>query len=315
MANQIAAGDVSSNEMNFGVAFSGGGIRSAAFCSGVLRRLIRYDKEPDVLSCVSGGGYTGSAYVQWKFRQGKRKQTKEWSNDFFNNMKDNVGVFCNWSNGFGTGCCDSLFLLIVILFVFLFSCIIILAFAFPTASLVNLMYGRFLNGTRCSTDANSMDCKKRKWLFLGSFFIFVFFHAVEIILNWLKNCYPTLQRAPMLFLRLGQLISGNTFAFTFFPWFIDDFIKYKTWYEITVIIFVTGAFWFFVPVIRRYSSLVLLIYIYSYVVYWHVYKEVLLTWKYTDKRFRAIMVASVCILAVLSIFGDLKQRTVYLYNR
>ena len=37
-----------------GLAFSGGGIRSAAFCSGVLRRLLQYDVEVDYLSCVSG---------------------------------------------------------------------------------------------------------------------------------------------------------------------------------------------------------------------------------------------------------------------
>ena len=52
-----------------GVAFSGGGIRSAAFCSGALRWLLENKKELklDYLSCVSGGGYTGSAYVQWKY--------------------------------------------------------------------------------------------------------------------------------------------------------------------------------------------------------------------------------------------------------
>jgi len=44
-----------------GLAFSGGGIRSAAFCSGVLRRLLQRNTKIDYLSCVSGGGYTGTA--------------------------------------------------------------------------------------------------------------------------------------------------------------------------------------------------------------------------------------------------------------
>ena len=39
-----------------GLAFSGGGIRSAAFCSGVLRRLLERNVQVDYLSCVSGGG-------------------------------------------------------------------------------------------------------------------------------------------------------------------------------------------------------------------------------------------------------------------
>ena len=46
---------MTSNET--GLAFSGGGIRSAALCSGVLRRLLRDNAEVDYLSCVSGGGY------------------------------------------------------------------------------------------------------------------------------------------------------------------------------------------------------------------------------------------------------------------
>ena len=45
-----------------GLAFSGGGIRSASFCLGVVQRLITNDlfKYVDYLSTVSGGGYTGS---------------------------------------------------------------------------------------------------------------------------------------------------------------------------------------------------------------------------------------------------------------
>jgi hypothetical protein len=45
-----------------GLAFSGGGIRSAAFSLGVAQALIRNDlfKHVDYLSTVSGGGYTGS---------------------------------------------------------------------------------------------------------------------------------------------------------------------------------------------------------------------------------------------------------------
>lgn len=46
----------------FGLAFSGGGIRSATFCLGVLQVLAekRLLRDVDYLSTVSGGGYTGS---------------------------------------------------------------------------------------------------------------------------------------------------------------------------------------------------------------------------------------------------------------
>src|SRR5947209_1432046 len=53
------------------LALSGGGIRSAVFCLGVLQALAKRDilKNFDYLSTVSGGGYTGSS-LTW-FTQNK----------------------------------------------------------------------------------------------------------------------------------------------------------------------------------------------------------------------------------------------------
>ena len=84
-----------------GLAFSGGGIRSAAFCSGVLRRLLKRKVKIDYLSCVSGGGYTGTAFLDWKYRKenGEGEQHKdsgEWHRRFFRHMRKRAGYFCNW---------------------------------------------------------------------------------------------------------------------------------------------------------------------------------------------------------------------------
>ena len=48
-----------------GLALSGGGIRSAAICLGVLQSLNHHDllKRIDYLSTVSGGGYIGSSFT------------------------------------------------------------------------------------------------------------------------------------------------------------------------------------------------------------------------------------------------------------
>src|SRR5215472_17508446 len=64
-----AASDAQKSRPVVGLAFSGGGIRSATFCLGVLRALTGGDKaDPnrislrgvDLLSTVSGGGYVGA---------------------------------------------------------------------------------------------------------------------------------------------------------------------------------------------------------------------------------------------------------------
>ena len=57
-----ASADVATDQARIGLALSGGGIRSATFCLGVLqafagRQILR---RIDFLSTVSGGGYAGS---------------------------------------------------------------------------------------------------------------------------------------------------------------------------------------------------------------------------------------------------------------
>src|SRR6187397_625381 len=54
-----------------GLSFSGGGIRSATFCLGVLQALadLRLLRRFHYLSTVSGGGYIGSWLVAWIHRR------------------------------------------------------------------------------------------------------------------------------------------------------------------------------------------------------------------------------------------------------
>jgi len=56
-----------------GLAFSGGGIRSATFNLGVLKALHELGllKHVDYLSTVSGGGYIGAWWTAWRARWGK----------------------------------------------------------------------------------------------------------------------------------------------------------------------------------------------------------------------------------------------------
>ena len=58
-----------------GLAFSGGGIRSATFHLGVLQMLAEYGllRQFDYLSTVSGGGYIGSWLARWIQQEGISK--------------------------------------------------------------------------------------------------------------------------------------------------------------------------------------------------------------------------------------------------
>ncbi len=71
-------------------AFSGGGIRSAAQCAGVLEAYADADsKNPEnikIVSCVSGGGYLGSALIDHQTYQ----PSFEWKK-FFKHFRKNHG--------------------------------------------------------------------------------------------------------------------------------------------------------------------------------------------------------------------------------
>jgi hypothetical protein len=72
MAAQKHDPEKKADEMQLaGLAFSGGGIRSATFNLGILQKLAELGALPrfDYLSTVSGGGYIGSWYTSWIYRK------------------------------------------------------------------------------------------------------------------------------------------------------------------------------------------------------------------------------------------------------
>ncbi|MCF6155820.1 MAG: hypothetical protein E3K36_11345 [Candidatus Brocadia sp.] len=71
---RLSEGNNSGEELLVGLAFSGGGIRSATFNLGVLQGLAELGILPifDYLSTVSGGGYIGSWLVAWIKNKGRQ---------------------------------------------------------------------------------------------------------------------------------------------------------------------------------------------------------------------------------------------------
>ena len=305
-SNNDSAADPTDNDSaadkTFGVAFSGGGVRSAAFCSGVLRRLIKKNIVLDYLSCVSGGGYTGSAYVEWKYRKlndpDGTVDENIWAPDFFNKMRAKGSPYCNWQD-----CKECL----------IGSCalsilIVVVAIIVPIIGWCSFA---------CREDEDSIDCKERTILFSVSLGVFFFFHLIEYLTFSCcenKGNYTRMKWAKLPLL-LIQYISGATFAFTFFPWFINDFLQYTRISTQLLVVVISAVFWFFAPVLRKYSSLVILIYAYSYVVFWRVYKGKLICFEYTERRFKCSMGISLIMLGIFSVFGDVQLRLVHLYNR
>jgi hypothetical protein len=105
-----------------GLAFSGGGIRSATFNLGILQRLASLDvlEKIDYLSTVSGGGYIGTWYTSWIKHTGSFSKVTDqlcpdkssdpfadevrpirWLRMFSNYLSPNVGIMSPdaWTSG------------------------------------------------------------------------------------------------------------------------------------------------------------------------------------------------------------------------
>ncbi|XP_065188866.1 uncharacterized protein LOC135819565 isoform X2 [Sycon ciliatum] len=93
----------------FGVCMSGGGVRSAMFCAGAFESILERDLEVDYLSTVSGGGYVGSSYMDWKFRNGG-KDSPVWHQRYFRHIVDNfVLQFARFEISNYLGCLDMVY--------------------------------------------------------------------------------------------------------------------------------------------------------------------------------------------------------------
>ena len=227
------------------MAFSGGGIRSAAFCSGVLSRLLEKEVEVDYLSCVSGGGYTGTAYLDWKYHEenkdeSERRQGKGeggWHKEFYTHMRQRSGYICDWT-GIICGCWDTVILVVFCIVTFILPAISWGFYAFPVAVIIDLIFGKLMrhsedcdaaltrerevDGTVATEEPLTTRCESESskrgitWLFLGLFLAFIVLYFITSKL--LKRC-PCLKS----FMLLIEYAIACMLIFTFIPYTIYDF--------------------------------------------------------------------------------------------
>ena len=302
-----------------GLAFSGGGIRSAAFCSGVLRRLLQREVKVNYLSCVSGGGYTGTAYLDWKFRNAQRDDPK-WHREFFDNMRKRAGIFCNWQKPV-SAVFDSVLLLVLILTVsVILPAIVWMAYALPVAYIVDFFVGELLRakpvcpggftlddgnstGTNCHEPAGTV-AYTRIMVFVTFFSMGFISFMIERALPWGKP-----------FFKLLSACSLVIFALILLPWVIHDFLE-STPVAVQFLILVLAALvWFSFPVLRRQASLVMVIYAYSFVIHSRVFHHTFLGIEYSEYSFNKALCVSALVLWMVPFIGSLQQRLVNVFNR
>lgn len=319
---------------NTGVAFSGGGIRSAALCSGVLRRLLQKGIIPDYLSCVSGGGYIGSAYMDWKYRNEQRDDPK-WHKEFFEHCR-RAGIWCSWQNPL-QGVFDTLIILSLSFFVaIILPCFNWFGFAFPTAYIIDYFFGDLLrdpftcpdvkthNFTSAEIAENSevselfnmtqqIECVPKfgpemYFTFMTFAFLFILFLLFFVIK---KVAGPYLKPFANFLFNL----TGFVFAMVFLPWLIEEYIVVTPLWINALILILSIFLWLGIPPLRDKASLAIIVYLYAYAVKWRVYKTAVLSVEYSHARFDVLMWISGFLIWINPFLGVFQRNALHAYNR
>lgn len=319
---------------NTGVAFSGGGIRSAALCSGVLRRLLQKGIIPDYLSCVSGGGYIGSAYMDWKYRNEQRDDPK-WHKEFFEHCR-RAGIWCSWQNPL-QGVFDTLIILSLSFFVaIILPCFNWFGFAFPTAYIIDYFFGDLLrdpftcpdvkthNFTSAEIAENSevselfnmtqqIECVPKfgpdmYFTFMTFAFLFILFLLFFVIK---KVAGPYLKPFANFLFNL----TGFVFAMVFLPWLIEEYIVVTPLWINALILILSIFLWLGIPPLRDKASLAIIVYLYAYAVKWRVYKTAVLSVEYSHARFDVLMWISGILIWINPFLGVFQRNALHAYNR
>jgi hypothetical protein len=325
-----------------GVAFSGGGIRSAALCSGVLRRLLEKSVSFDYLSCVSGGGFCGASYLEWKFRHDGVDDPK-WHENFFDNMRKRCGIVCDWANPF-RGIFDTVILILLLCFVVVVIPVLnVAAPCLPIAFVVDFLVGEILRQGFICPDSETKSFNTSKEIEInpdlnktvmkfsnmtgtnecvpftneGMYFTFIlftflllataFFYILKSMLDPNGFFYNKVR-----FLFFAFLIS---FAFTFTPWLIEEYISVIP-RPTSVGLLVLGTFlWVWIPFLRDKIFWAILIYVYSYVIKWRVYKTNMVGIEYHEYSFNVALWCSAILLWIAPYIYAIQRVSVQTFNR
>ena len=310
----------SPEDIKTGVAFSGGGIRSAAFCSGVLRRLLQKKVTIDYLSSVSGGGYAAASYMEWKYRNGK-KDDPAWHKEYFENFRKHINPLCDCFNPL-RGIVDGIIVIFLLIFLSI-GLTLMRAFAFvmPIAFVVDSMVGNILRDQFTCHEENVNRtiqgipkdellklCIPKFGPNMEVMFQLTFSWLAAFVLSFYLSTIVR-RRTPKYVFKFFYQLTGFGTAMIFLPWFLELYSSFTPSWARQFLIGAVLVIWLFFPSLREKAFFALGILVYAYCVKWTIFKTSLASVEYTDDLYWKLVWASAVLmwlhpyLGVLQMYG------------
>ena len=245
-------------------------------------------------------------------------------------MKQKSGYICDCTSCCG-GFCDTVYFVGFIIINFILPVISWAFYAFPVANTIDVIFGKLMRQsqdcdaalerqreakgttehdnaliTRCLSGSGKLDIAKL-FISLFSAFIFLFF-----VTSKLKR--GSLWLSPLLLIEYSV---ACILIFTFIPFTIYDFfVKIPVLTQVFVGI-VAVIVWVGIPFLRRKTSYVTIVYFYSFVIYWKVFRVDLPVFfiSHEDHLFHWLLSASGMFLFISSFFTNCRGRFAHGYNR
>jgi len=196
------------------------------------------------------------------------------------------------------------------------------SYACPLAFVIDFLFGRILRGggkpcpeiVKRNPNITLKQCQEKRMtseIVNQQFALFAIPIAIAILSNMVRSLLPK-GKGLFTFLATSCYVF---FGLVFIPWFIDEFLHLiPNWMKILIIL-PTFYLWFSFPLMRRNATLVLVIYVYSFVIYWKVFNGKVFNFEYDDDIFNTLMGVSTVLLWSAPIIGTIQQRIGHVYNR
>ncbi|KAL9964147.1 hypothetical protein ACROYT_G027738 [Oculina patagonica] len=315
-------------EERIGLACSGGGIRSAALSSGVLRRLLHRGVKIDHVSCVSGGNYVAAAYLDWKYRHNQQDDHK-WHKEFFEYMRSRVGCLANFERPL-QGIVE---FIILVLLLFTVSVVIpsvrYSVGAFTTAYVIDFVFGSIMRkgfvcidvplnstGSVANSFATERNCQSEFVLsdpeVQQQCVLFLLLAITSFVFYGIRVVGPIRFR-PIA--RFFQVLNGVLFMFTFLPWLIQQFVEVLPSWLNALVIVLSIFFWLGFPPLRRKASLAIVFYFYAFVIKWRVYQTTVFGIAYEEHLFYKLLLISGGFIWLSPYFGMFRMTAIFTYYK
>ena len=206
--------------------------------------------------------------------QAREKDNKKWHLEFFDHMREGVGLICHCQRPC-QAVLESVAIIAILLFVTLLAPILLWGpHAFPLAYIIDFLFGSILRGgsvpcrdqVRSNPNITLEECREARRTSDAIYHRFALF-ATPVCISFISYVIKGFVQKKKGYFNFISTVGIMFFALVFIPWLINEFLRFlPTWMKILVIV-PFFLVWISFPALRRNATLMTVCYGFSFVIH------------------------------------------------